>query len=112
MVALAGGERVAKPTPLFLNSTFLQRRKTVRLSKKLAALTIVSVSVAGLAGGAFAFWTTAGSGSGSATAASDYSNRIVVNQLVSASGLVPGGAAQPMSGDFGSAGINRHGDED
>src|SRR4051812_4060783 len=52
LVALAGGERVAKPTPLFILLFVPSRRKTVRLSKKIAAsVSIVAAStlVAGIA---------------------------------------------------------------
>lgn len=71
----------------------------MRLRAKLAALAITA-GVAITATAAYAYWTTDGAGSGSATVAGDYASRIVVNQLVSPSGLVPGGEAQTVSGDF------------
>lgn len=74
----------------------------MRHSKKLAALAIAA-GVAITASAALAYWTTNGSGSGSASAAADYSNRISVHQHVMASGLVPGGVDQVISGDFGNS---------
>jgi hypothetical protein len=51
-----------------------------------------------VAGGAFAYWTIGGSGSGTATAGNV--NPVTVNQLSTPSGMYPGGPTQALSGDF------------
>jgi hypothetical protein len=66
-------------------STFTRRRK-------VAAATIVALLA--FAGAAFAYWTTTGSGTGSATTGA--SAAVTVTQTGSITGLVPGGAAQPV----------------
>ena len=71
----------------------------MRLSKKLAALAVAS-GIALSATAAFAYWTTNGAGTGTASSASGFANAIVVNQTSTISGLVPGGTAQALSGDF------------
>jgi hypothetical protein len=72
----------------------------VRLSKKLAALTITAVTAVGIAGGAFAYWTQDGSGVGSASTGT--TTAVTVNQdaFDSADDLYPGGDAVTLSGDF------------
>ena len=65
----------------------------MRLSKKLAALAIAA-GVAVTASAAFAYWTTGGSGSGSATGGADLNNlTIVASQDVAADRLIPEGSA-------------------
>lgn len=69
----------------------LKRRKRLAL-----ALALVVGAVAAI--GAYAFWTQAGSGSG--TAAVGTTSNITVNQTSSVSGLYPGGPTQALSGNF------------
>ena len=71
----------------------------MRLRTKLAALA-VTTGVALTATAAFAYWSTNGAGTGSASSASGFANEIVVNQVGTVSGLVPGGTAQAFGGDF------------
>jgi hypothetical protein len=71
---------------------------TVHLSKK-RALTLAGVATIALAAFAIAFWTTGGSGSGSAGTASGASN-VTVNQTSTPTGLYPGGPTKALSGDF------------
>ncbi len=71
----------------------------MRFSKKFAAIAIVSASALA-AGAAFAYWTTAGGGTGSATAAAGFANPIRVDQTSTPSGLVPGGSAGTLSVNF------------
>jgi hypothetical protein len=59
---------------------------------------VVAVVAAIASMGAYAYWTTGGSGTGSA-ATGDVVN-VTVNQLSAVSGLYPGGPAQALSGDF------------
>jgi hypothetical protein len=92
-------ERVANPTPK--SSQSLNPRSIMKkrfLSKKVVAVGVTAGLALGVAGGAFAFWTQGGSGTGSATTGD--TDPITVNELVSASDLYPGGPAQPLSGDF------------
>lgn len=62
--------------------------------KQYLAAGAAAVIIAGGAGAAFAYWTTSGSGSGSATTGT--SAALTVTQVGTISGLVPGGAAQPV----------------
>jgi len=66
-------------------------------SRKLA-IAVVLLFVATTGGIAVAYWTAGGSGTG--TAATSSGTALVVNQTSVVSGLEPGGAAQPLSGDF------------
>ncbi len=67
-------------------SKFTRRRKITAA----AVLTFLAV-----AGAAFAYWTTTGSGTGAATTGS--SAAVTVTQTGIISNLVPGGAAQPVN---------------
>lgn len=68
-------------------------------SKKGITLLAVMVVAVVSAVGAYAYWTTGGTGSGSATAGTNLN--VVVNQdSVSAANLYPGGPAEALSGDF------------
>jgi hypothetical protein len=60
----------------------------VRLSKKLAALTITAVAAVGIAGGAFAYWSTTGSGTGTVTAATS-NGRVTLHGSIDVSGHAP-----------------------
>jgi hypothetical protein len=65
---------------------------------KIVALA-AAVALTGVGGGvAIAYWTTSGAGSG--TAATGTNAAITVVQTSVVSGLEPGGAAQPLSGNF------------
>ena len=68
------------------------------VSKKAAAVGVTAGLVLGLAGGAFAFWTQGGSGTGSATTGTTAT--ITVNETTSATDLYPGGPAQALAGNF------------
>jgi hypothetical protein len=71
-----------------------------RISKKKKAVVFVASAVALIGGGfAFAYWTTGGSGTG--TAATDASvSDVTVNQTSTITGMHPGDSAQTLSGDF------------
>ncbi|MGV8909496.1 MAG: hypothetical protein ACOH1Y_10975 [Propionicimonas sp.] len=70
--------------------------RAMKMNKKVA---IVSAGLLlASAGGAFAYWTTTGSGSG--TAATGTTTGVVVFQTNTPAALFPGGAAQALSGDF------------
>jgi hypothetical protein len=64
--------------------------------QKIVAATAAMLVVGG--GTAFAYWTTGGSGTGTATTGT--SSNIVVNQVSTITGLAPGVAAQTLSGNF------------
>lgn len=70
-----------------------------RIPRKWAiALTVGTLFVGGAA---FAYWTTTGAGTGSASTGTNAA--VVVNQTSTVSGLAPGLAAQSLSGDFDNA---------
>jgi hypothetical protein len=67
--------------------------------RKIAAtIAITAILVGGGGAAAIAYWT--GSGIGSGTAATGTSVAIVANQTSTVTNLVPGGAAQALSGNF------------
>jgi hypothetical protein len=67
----------------------------IKNHKKVAALGVIALLMAG--GAAYAYWTTAGAGTGSATTGT--STPIVVHQTGAAiTGLSPGGTPQALSG--------------
>jgi hypothetical protein len=68
------------------------------VSKKVVAVGVTAGLALGIAGGAFAYWTQGGSGTGSATTGTTVD--VTVKETVSASDLYPGGPAQPLSGNF------------
>jgi hypothetical protein len=68
----------------------------IKNHKKVAALGVIALLMAG--GAAYAYWTNGGTGSG--TAATDSSLPITVNQTSTITGLAPGATAQVLSGDF------------
>ena len=68
----------------------------VRLSKPVVIVTLLVTSLA-IGGIAFAYWTTTGSGTGSATTGTAAS--VVVKQTGTPSGLYPGGSSA-LSGTF------------
>ncbi len=69
---------------------------TMSRTKKLVAAT-AAVALLG-SGAAFAYWTTGGSGTG--TAATGTTANVVVNQTSTVTGLAPGAGAQTLSGNF------------
>jgi hypothetical protein len=71
----------------------------MRKTTKLAAAVGASALVIGSAGIAYAYWSTSGSGDGSATTASA-AGLVVVNQGTTVSDLSPGSGTQALSGTF------------
>ena len=71
-----------------------------KMTKKNKIVAVCAAAVLTSVGGgvAFAYWTTTGSGSG--TAATGTNAAITVVQTSTVSGLQPGGAPQTLSGDF------------
>lgn len=75
-------------------------RTSFHLKKKTAVILTAGVLTVGTAAGAFAYWSTTGSGTGSATNAS--SNGNVVLHATFAGGLTPGASEQvAFTGDNG-----------
>lgn len=71
----------------------------MRINKKSVVAAVAVTSVVALGGGAaYAFWTTSGSGTGSAGVGADAA--ITVVQTSGVSGLGPGSPAQNLSGTF------------
>ncbi len=68
----------------------------LRRKKQFALVTAVIVAITG--GIAYAYWTTTGSGTG--TAASGTVGGVTVVQTSTIAGLAPGAAAQTISGNF------------
>ena len=68
----------------------------IRRHKRVAALVVVATLT--LAGVATAYWTTGGSGTG--TADTGTTNDVVVNQTSAVIDLYPGGPPQALSGNF------------
>jgi hypothetical protein len=69
-----------------------------RFGKRTIAIVIGIVVAVAAAGVAFAYWTNSGSGTGTATTGTNVT--ITVNQTSTVTNLVPGGAAQALSGNF------------
>ncbi len=68
------------------------------MKKKTVAVAIVGVSILGGSLAAYAYWTTTGSGTGSASTGT--TSAITAVQTSTISGLRPGAAAQTLSGNF------------
>jgi hypothetical protein len=66
-----------------------------RIIKSRRALVLGVVAALGIVAAAIAYWTTSGTGTGSATAGD--ASAVSVTQVGSITGLVPGGDAQPVS---------------
>ena len=67
--------------------------------RKIAAtIAITAILVGGGGAAAIAYWTSGGSGTGSAATGTSVS--IIANQTSVVTNLVPGGAAQTLSGNF------------
>ena len=69
-----------------------------RFGKRTIAIIVGVVIAVTAAGVAFAYWTNSGSGTGTATTGTNVA--ITVIQTSTVTNLVPGGAAQPLSGNF------------
>ena len=95
MVALAGGEQVAKPALSFLETNFQKENPEMRHSKKLAALAITA-GVAITATAAFAYWTSTGSGVGGATTGTDVAWDVNSVNVDAANELTPGGPSNTI----------------
>lgn len=67
--------------------------------KKKRTLVLAAVAVLALTGGAIAYWTAGGAGTGSGSAASGQQG-LVVNQTTTLSAMYPGDSAQTLSGNF------------
>lgn len=67
-------------------------------NRKRSAIGVVAVILL-LVGGAYAYWTVAGGGTGSGTTAEGVA-AITVNQTSTVTNLYPGGPAQALSGTF------------
>ncbi len=78
------------------------RRITGFKKRTYVLLGVLAVVAAMATVGAYAYWTAAGSGAGSATTGTITAG-ITVNQTSSVSGLYPGGLAQALSGNFSNA---------
>lgn len=71
----------------------------MRKSKKNIFIAAVTVGLLAIGGGAFAYWTLSGTGTGTAQTGAT-SGAITVVQTSTISNLRPGGAAQTLSGNF------------
>lgn len=90
-----GRELEAKPA---LMDSF-ERGEQMRLMKRNKKTTaILTVALLTVAGGAYGYWTTTGSGSGSAATGTVVG--VTVNQTSLVTGLYPGGPAQSITGTF------------
>jgi len=70
-------------------------KRRISRKKKVVALTVLLV---GIAGTAFAYWTTTGTGTGSADTGTAVG--ITVHQTSTVTDLAPGSDDQPLSGNF------------
>lgn len=67
--------------------------------KRMTRITVVAAALGLIGGGAYAYWTLTGGGSGSATTGT-VTGTLTVNQTSTISNLRPGGTAQVLSGTF------------
>jgi len=67
--------------------------------KRMTRITVVAAALGLVGGGAYAYWTLTGNGSGSAATGS-ITGTLTVNQTTVVTDLRPGGAAQTLSGTF------------
>jgi hypothetical protein len=68
-----------------------------RLTKKRNFVVLTAVAALAIAGGAFAYFTSSGTGSGTGSVGSSQSD-IVVNQTSTVANLLPGGPSADLSG--------------
>jgi hypothetical protein len=69
-------------------------KKMKRRSVALGMFLVLAIA----AGGAYAYWTNAGSGSGAATTAAGATGSVTVAQTTAITGLTPGGTAKALVG--------------
>ncbi|MCU1690729.1 MAG: hypothetical protein JWN20_2657 [Jatrophihabitantaceae bacterium] len=77
----------------------------MRVNRKIAAGVAAGLMVAAGAGTAFAYWTTSGSGTGSATTSVGAAS-LVVAQTSTISNMYPGDSAQTISGTVKNTAVN------
>jgi hypothetical protein len=70
--------------------------RTLKMTKKTKALVAASVLVVGTAGGAYAYWSSLGSGTGSASTGTS-SAFVVTTDTATGSPLTPGGPTQTVA---------------
>jgi hypothetical protein len=73
----------------------------LKMKGKARTIAIAGTLLVAVAGGAFAYWTAGGSGTGTATAGTNVPITAVQTTVVAP--IVPGGAAQTISGNFTNA---------
>jgi hypothetical protein len=73
----------------------------VKFRKPLVATAVVGGILAVSGTAAFAYWTATGTGSGTATTAAASTDLTITQTAFAGSALVPGGAAQSVSGTIG-----------
>ncbi|MGV8967112.1 MAG: hypothetical protein ACOH2F_12620 [Cellulomonas sp.] len=71
-----------------------------KYSKRTTVIAVTTAILLGTAGGAYAYWTSTGGGSGTATTAGTATTLVVHQSGTGITGLVPGGAPQDLSGTF------------
>lgn len=69
-----------------------------RFTKKTKIAIVTAALVIGASGTAYAYWTQAGTGSGTGTTGTN--GPVTVNQTSTVTGLYPGGTPQALSGTF------------
>src|ERR1035437_4806189 len=70
----------------------------LKMKRKTCTIAIAGTLLVAVAGGAFAYWTAGGAGTGTATAGTNVPITAVQTTVVTP--IVPGGAAQTISGNF------------
>jgi hypothetical protein len=75
----------------------------LNLRKPVAGTVVAGGILAVSATAAFAYWTATGTGSGTATTAEASTNLVITQNSFNGSALVPGGAAQAVSGTIANA---------
>jgi hypothetical protein len=76
-----------------------QQEEKKNRKKRVAVVLTLTVLASGVSGLAYSYWTTGGSGSGTATTAAGVDD-ITVVQTSTVSGLAPGLGAQDLEGNF------------
>jgi hypothetical protein len=104
----SGRELEAKPTPKAFTTDTVETFEeygimNLNIRKPLITTAIAGGIVAVSATAAFAFWTATGTGSGTATTADSSTDLTITQNAFNGSALVPGGAAQAVSGTIANA---------
>lgn len=87
----------------------MSKIKNMKLRYKIGVGVATAGALAGVAGGAFAYWTAAGSGTGSATTGSSSPMTLIQDTTLSSTQLVPGVAAQTIMGhQYNAAGTTEY----